>query len=122
MPPKSIHMRVPLSTIFTRALSQCGQRSTIPAPRKTCIAPTAPAAPQLPHVPVAVVISTANTSWSTPATALPSSINSSMSASRRPEPLGLDLLGLVPEVHQRLGHGLDERRRSANVDVRPLLW
>ena len=60
MPLKFIHMRVPSSTIFIRALSQCGQRSTIPAPRKTCIAPTAPAAPQLPHIMVAVVISTAN--------------------------------------------------------------
>src|SRR6266516_1487924 len=122
MPPKSIHMRVPLSTIFTRALSQCGQRSTIPAPRKACIAPTGPAAPQLPQIMVAVVISTANTSPSMPATALPSSINSSMSASRRPEPLGLDLLRLVPQVYQRLGDSFDEWRRAADVDARPFGW
>src|SRR5580700_9788531 len=120
MPLKSIHMRVPASTIFTKALSQCGQRSTIPAPRKTCIAPTAPTAPQSLHIMVAVVISTANTSPSMPATALPSSINSSISASRRPEPLGLDLLRLVPQVHQRLGHSFDERRGAADVDARPL--
>jgi hypothetical protein len=50
--------------------------------------------PQLPHIMAAVVISTANTSPSMPATALASSINSSISASRRPEPLGLDLLRL----------------------------
>src|SRR5436190_5621142 len=122
MPAKSIHMRVPLSTIFTRAWSQCGQRSTIPAPRKACIAPTAADSPQLPQVPVAVVISTANTSPSMPATALPSSISSSMSASRRPEPLGLDVLRLVSEVHQCLGHGLDEWRRAADVDARLLGW
>src|SRR5260370_37883569 len=120
MPPKSIHMRVPPSTIFTRALSQCGQRSTTPAPRKTCVAPTAPAMPQLPQIMVAVVISTATTSPSMPATALPSSINSSISASHRPEPLGLDVLRLVPQVHQRLGHSFDERRRAAHVDARPL--
>src|SRR6266516_860592 len=122
MPPKSIHMRVPLSTIFTRALSQCGQRSTIPAPRKACIAPTGPAAPQLPQIMVAVVISTANTSPSMPATALPSSINSSMSASRRPEPLRRDVLRLVAEAHQRLAHGLDAWRRAADVAARPLGW
>src|SRR6266550_3534586 len=122
MPPKSIHMRVPFSTILTRAWSQCGQRSTIPAPRKTCAAPTGMAMPQLPQIMVAVVISTANTSPSMPATALPSSISSSMSVSRRPEPLGLDVLRLVAEVHQRLGHGLDEGCRAADVDVRPLLW
>src|SRR5260370_2496279 len=119
MPPKLIHMRVPSSTIFATALSQFGQRMTIPAPRKTCIAPTAPDVPQLPHVMVAVVISTANTSPSMPATALPSSINSSISAPRRPEPFGLDRLGLVPEVHQRLGRSLDERRRAADIDARP---
>ena len=59
--------------------------------------PDRPAAPQPPQVPVVVVISTANTSPSMPATALPSSINSSMSASCRPEPLGLDVLRLVPQ-------------------------
>ena len=56
MPPKFIHMRVPSSTIFATTLSQFGQRMTIPAPRKTCIAPTAPQVPQLPHVTAAVVI------------------------------------------------------------------
>src|SRR5256886_74015 len=122
MPPKSIHMRVPSSTILTRAWSQCGQRSTIPAPRKTCAAPTGMAMPQLPQIMVAVVISTANTSPSMPATALPSSINSSISASRRPEPLGSDVLRLVPQVHQRLGHSFHEGRRAADVDTRPLGW
>src|SRR5215813_8517689 len=119
MPPKFIHMRVPSSTIFATMLSQFGQRMTIPAPRKTCIAPTAPALRQLPHVMVAVVISAVNTCPRMPATALPSSISSSISAPRRPEPFGLDRLGLVPEVYQRLGRGLDERRRAADVDARP---
>src|SRR5690348_10286913 len=119
MPPKFTHMRVPSLTIFATALSQSGQRMTIPAPRKTCIAPTAPDAPQLPHVMVAVVISTANTSESMPATALPSSINSSISASRWPEPFGLDRPGLVPEAHQCLGRSLDERRWATDIDVRP---
>src|ERR687895_1419377 len=119
-PGKLIHMRVRSSTIFTRGLSQCGQRRTIPAPRKTWIAPTALVAPQLPQVAIAVVISTANTSCSRPATALPSSISSSISASRRSEALGLDSSRLVPEVYQRLRHGLHERRRTAHVDARPL--
>src|SRR5690349_13413904 len=119
MPPKFSQMRVPSSTIFATVLSQFGQRMTIPAPRKTCIAPTAPEVPQLPHVMVAVVISTANTSESMPATAFPSSINSSISASRWPEPFGLDRLGPVPEAHQRLGRSLDERRRAADIDQWP---
>src|SRR5260370_22648554 len=49
----------------------------------------------------------------------PSSINSSISASRWPEPFGLDRLGLVPEVYQRLGSSLDERRRATDIDERP---
>jgi hypothetical protein len=64
-----IHLRVPPSTIFATTLLQFGHRITIPAPRKTCIAPTAPAMPQLPHVIVAVVISAVNTCPSMPATA-----------------------------------------------------
>src|SRR5215475_1366592 len=119
MPPKFIHMPVPPSTIFATTLSQFGQRITIPAPRKTCIAPTAPEVPQLPHVMVAVVISAANTCPSMLETALPSSINSSISPSRRPEPFGLDRLRRVPETHQRLGRSLDERRRATDVDARP---
>src|ERR1700745_4248914 len=120
MPPQFSQRRVPSSTIFATVLSQFGQRMTIPAPRKTCIAPTAPEVPQLPHVMVAVVISTANTSESMPDTALPSSINSSISAPRRPDPFGLDRLGPVPEAHQRLGRSLDERRRAADIDARPV--
>src|SRR5262249_49877322 len=122
MPPKFIHMPVPPSTIFATTLSQFGQRITIPAPRKTCIAPTAPEVPQLPHVMVAVVISAANTCPSMPATALPSSINSSISAPRRPEPFALDRLRRVPETHQRLGRSLDERRRATDIDARPFGW
>src|ERR671919_3039946 len=110
-------MRAPPSAIVTRALSQCGQRMTMPAPRKTWSAPTASVAPQVLHVAIAVVISTANTSWRRPATALPSSVSASISASRRSEALGLDPGGLVPERHERLGDGLDERGRTADVDA-----
>src|ERR687891_679648 len=119
-PGKLIHMRVRSSTIFTRGLSQCGQRRTIPAPRKTWIAPTASVAPQLPQVAIAVVISTANTSRSKPAIAFPSSINASasISAPSRSEALGLDSLRVVPQVYQRLCHALHERRRAADVNTR----
>ena len=72
------------------------------------------------QVPTAVVISTANTSCSRPATALPSSISSSISASGGSEAFGLDRSRLVSEPHERLGHGLDERRRPAGVETRPL--
>lgn len=46
------------------------------------------------------------------ATALPSTIKSSISAARRPEPLSPELLRLVTEVHLRLSYGLDERRQA----------
>src|SRR4026209_1351050 len=88
----------------------------MPAPRKTCVAPIASAAPQLPQVAIAVVISTANTSCSNPATAFPSSISGSISASRWSEAFGLDRLRVVSEADERLGHVLDERRRPADVD------
>src|SRR5918992_4810840 len=122
-PGKPIHMRVRSSTIFTRGLSQCGQRRTIPAPRKTWIAPTASVAPQLPQVAIAVVISTANTSRSKPAIAFPSSINASasISAPSRSEALGLDSLRVVPQVYKRLCHALHERRRAADVNTRLLV-
>src|SRR5438128_6209173 len=81
-----------------------------------------PAAPQLAQVPTAVVISTANTSCSRPATALPSSISSSISASCGSEAFGLDRSRLVSEPHERLGHGLDERRRPAGEETRLLGW
>ena len=71
--------------------------------------------------PSAVVISTANTSCRRPAIALPSSISASISASRRSEALGLDPARLVPELDQRLRDRLDERRRAADVDLRPLV-
>src|SRR5918998_951176 len=77
-------------------------------------------APQLPQVPSAVVISTANTSRSSPATAFPSSINASTSSSRRSEAFCLDRLRVVPELYERLGGGLDKRGRTADVDTRPL--
>src|SRR5438105_7672126 len=69
---------------------------------------------------MAAVISTAKTSCSRPATAFPSSISESISASCRSEALGLHLSRLVPELHERLGHDLDERRGAADVDVWPL--
>src|SRR5205823_14028256 len=74
------------------------------------------------QVPTAVVISTANTSCRRPATALPSSISSSISASGGSEAFGLDRSWLVPEPHERLGHGLDERRRPAGEETRLLGW
>src|SRR5207248_1273297 len=83
-------------------------------------APTGSVAPHPAQVPIAVVISTANTSCSTPATALPSSISLSISASRRSEAFGLDRRRIVPEADERRRHSLDERRRAADVDVRAL--
>src|SRR6188508_1959559 len=67
-------------------------------------------------------MSAPNTSWSRPATALPSSISLSISASRRSEALCLDSLRGVPEVHERFCDGLGERGRTADVDARPLGW
>jgi hypothetical protein len=72
------------------------------------MAPSGSEAPQVAHVPIAVVISAANTSWSMPPTALPSSIRASISTSRRSEALGLDLVRLVADAHERLGHGFHE--------------
>jgi hypothetical protein len=66
--------------------------------------PTASVAPQLAHVQMAVVMSEPNTSWGSPATALPSRINASISAFRRSKALGLYPLRLVAEMHQRFGH------------------
>src|SRR5690242_540984 len=43
------------------------------------------------------------------------------SASRRSEALCLDLVWLVSQTDERVCHGLDERRRSTDVDVRPVL-
>src|SRR6516225_7856240 len=82
------------------------------------MAPTGPAAPQPPQVPSAVVISSANTSCRRPAIAFPSSISSSMSPSRGSEAFGLDRWGIVSEPHERPGHSLDERCRSARVETR----
>src|SRR6516164_10279821 len=86
------------------------------------MAPTGSAAPQVAQVPIAVVISTANTSCSRPATALPSSISSSISASGGSEAFGLDRPRLVTELHEGLGHSLDERCRSTRVETRLLGW
>src|SRR5439155_2013059 len=58
--------------------------------------------------------------WSRPATAFPSSINASISASRRSEALGLDSQRLVAELHEGFCNCFDERRRAAHVDLRPL--
>src|SRR6478609_236891 len=117
MPERSIHSRSSPRTILTSGLSQCGQRMTNPAPRYTCVAPIAPAAPHAAHVPVAVVTSTANTSCNRPATALPSSMPASISASSRAEAFGLDCSRVMPKPNQRLCHRLDERRRAADVNA-----
>jgi hypothetical protein len=64
--------------------------------RKTWTAPTGALAPQWSQVPVAAS-SRAEDSCSRPATALPSSMSASISASRRSEAFGLDRVRLVPE-------------------------
>src|SRR5436190_19947628 len=113
-------MRVSDVTMVMSMASQCAQRSTVPAPRKTCTAPTASTEPQPSHVPIAVVISAPNTSRKSAAAALPSSISSSISSSRRAEPLGLDSCRLVAELDERACNGLDERRRPTDEDLRVL--
>src|SRR5262245_1919275 len=117
-PAKLIHICLSLLTIVTSVPSQCAQRRTMPAPRKTWAAPTASLAPQWAQVPTAVVISTVNTSWSSPATALPSSMSESISASRGSETLCPDSSGIVPEPDERLCGGFDERGRAADVGAR----
>src|SRR5437763_14132512 len=119
-PPRWIHTRGSSVTIFIRTASQWGQRRTSPAPRYTWIAPTASVAPQVPHVPIAFVISTVNTSSSRPATAFPSSINASISSSRRSEALDPDPKRLVAERDERLRGRLRERRGATHVDLRAL--
>ena len=54
-PANPSHTRVSSLTIVTSALSQRGQRITMPAPRKTRVAPIASPAPQVPHVAIADV-------------------------------------------------------------------
>ena len=43
-----------------------------------------------------------------------------LSPSRGSEAFGLDCWGIVAEPHERPGHSLDERCRSARVETRPL--
>ena len=75
-------------TIVTSALSQIGQRSTTPAPRKTWVAPTGSVAPLARDVPIAVVMSKKKTSIAA---------------------LGpLNLMRFVPELDEGLCDRLDE--------------
>src|SRR6185369_13036357 len=87
-PIRSVQV-VPCSETNTiSTLSHEWQRTTVPSPgRYTASSATTLTAPQLPQVLIAMVMSAPNTSSSSPPIALPSSVFSSTSASRRHWPV-----------------------------------
>src|SRR4051794_22356936 len=100
-------------------VSQLRQRTTRPG--ASTYARASPSAATLPHPsqrPRAAVSSSANTSLSIPAAALPSSSSTVTSPPCRAESLGSDAFGRVPERDECRRDGLDERRRAADEDAR----
>src|SRR5439155_8734613 len=84
--------------------------------------PSSAIAPQPAQRARAPLSSSENTSPSNPAAALPSILRSpsSISASSRSESFRLDAQGIVAQPNESFGHALDEPRRTADEDVRPL--
>src|SRR5207248_4651753 len=106
------------TTTVAATLPQPGQRSTVPAPAYARCAPIGCSSPQPSHTRRAVVISTAKTSCSSPATPFPSVCRSSISASSGSEAFGVDVARVVAQLDQQPRGLLDERGRAADVDVR----
>src|SRR5947209_2270518 len=86
-------------------------------------APSSAIVPQPSQRARALVSSSAKISPNMPAAALPSSLRSasSMSTSCRSEAFGLDAVRIVAHPDERVRDALDEPRRAADVDARPLL-
>src|SRR5437660_12721595 len=85
-------------------------------------APSSAIVPQPSQRARALVSSSAKISPNIPAAALPSSLRSasSISTSCRSEAFGLDAVGIVALLDERRRDALDQPRRAADVDERPL--
>src|SRR5918912_895320 len=107
-----------------RALSQAAQRTTVPISVTYVIAsPTCATVPQLTQAASAEVISNAKISPRVPPAAFPSNLFSFIFSltSCWSEAFGLHTRGVVPELHERRRHRLDQRRGAAHEDARTLL-
>src|SRR5260221_1337586 len=123
-----------VSTTRNTTSSHAGQRKTAPgACVKASSAPRSFTWPQWAHSAGLAVISNPNTSWSRPATALPSTISSRLISSDwsdialashrgagRAEALRADLISGHADLYQAVGRRLHQERRAAAEGLCPL--
>src|ERR671914_1514004 len=123
IPDASRHSRPGVRTKRKIAVSQPGQRRTMPmAWPYSRRAPISRVVPHPAHVATAVVISCAKISRKAPAAAFPSRRSSSIcmvfplsQSASWSEAFGAHARWIVTELHEQRGHRLDERRGATDV-------